>query len=355
MALSSLSKLCLLVTFMLLLLSFITTIYARELLDVGYSPQDLESTDGLNNLFESWIEKHGKTYNSVEEKLHRFEIFKDNLKHIDERNKNINDYWLGLNGLSDLSHEEFKNTRLGLTIDQSMIMSKYESTDQEFMYKDVKELPESVDWRNNGSVTQVKRQGKCGACWAFSAVAAVEGINQIKRGELISLSEQDLIDCDISNNHGCYGGDMVYAFAYINETNGISTENEYPYTEERGICKRNKAAGSKLVNINGFEYVPENDDESFLKALAHQPVSVGIDGYDRDFQLYKGGVFNGSCGTTLDHAVTAIGYEKDYIIMKNSWGADWGENGYMRMLRKIGSPEGLCGIYKFASYPIIIS
>ncbi|KAL3627328.1 hypothetical protein CASFOL_028691 [Castilleja foliolosa] len=200
---------------------------------------------------------------------------------------------------------------LGLRIDQSMMMSKYEST-QEFMYKDVEELPESVDWRNNGSVTQVKRQGNC-----------VEGIYQIKTGKNISLSEQELIDCDTSYNLGCHGGDMDGAFTYI-QTNGISMENEYTYTEKNGTCKRNMTV-SKIVNISGFRDVPVNDEESFMKALANQPVSVGIEGYGIDFQFYKGGVFNGSCGTQLDHAVTAIGYEKDYITMKNSWGTGWGE------------------------------
>ncbi|KAL3627255.1 Cysteine protease xcp1 [Castilleja foliolosa] len=113
---------------------------------------------------------------------------------------------------------------------------------------------------------------------------------------------------------------------------------------------RNKAG---LVKISGFQVVPENDQESFMKALAHQPVSLAIEGYGRDFQLCKGGVFNGKCGTQLSHAVTAIGYEKDYIIVKNSWGTGWGENGYMRMLRNNGHPNGLCGIYMWASYPII--
>ncbi|KAL3616769.1 hypothetical protein CASFOL_039163 [Castilleja foliolosa] len=312
MALSSLSKLCLLVT-------FITTTFAGELLDVGYFPQDLESTDGLNNLFESWIEKHGRT------------------------NKVVSDYKLGLNGFSDLSHEEFKNTRLGLKIDQSMIMSKYEST-QEFMYKDVNALPESVDWRKSGSVTRVKNQGQCSSCWAFSAVAAVEGINQIRTKKLTSFSEQQLIDCDTVYDGGCVGGNIQNAFDYI-QTNGIRMENEYPYTGRSGTCKRNKAS---LVKISGFQVVPENDQESFMKALAHQPVSLDLEGSGRDFHLYKWGVFNGKCGTRLTHSITAIGYEKNYIIVKNSWGTGWGENGYMRILR-----NGLCNIYMRASYPII--
>ncbi|KAL3618400.1 hypothetical protein CASFOL_038721 [Castilleja foliolosa] len=326
MALSLLSKLCILTTF--ILLSFITTTYARELLDVGYSPHDLESTDRLISLFGSWIEKHGKKYKSIEEKLHRFEIFKGNLKHIDERNKVISDYWLGLNDFSDLSHDEFKKMRLCLRFDQSLMSNE---SPREFIYKDFQNLPNSVDWRKEGAVTPVQAQGPCGACWAFSAVAAVEGINQIRTKNLISLSKQELVDCDTSYNEGCNGGLMDYAFTYIHN--------------------------SIFVTISGFDSVPQNDEESLLKALAHQPVSVAIDTNSTDFQHYHSGVFNGNCGTTLDHGVTAVGYGTDrkhgpYIILKNSWGPYWGEYGYMRIQINTREREGKCDINMMASYPI---
>ncbi|KAL3618402.1 hypothetical protein CASFOL_038723 [Castilleja foliolosa] len=352
MELSLLSKLCLLVIFMLL--PFITTTYARELLDVGYSPHDLESTDRLISLFGSWTKKHGKTYKSVEEKLQRFEIFKDNLKHIDERNKVVSEYyWLGLNEFSDLSHDEFKKMHLGLRFDRSTMSNE---SSRGFIYKDLKYLPKSVDWRNQGAVTPVKNQGRCGACWAFSAVAAVEGIYQIRTKNLISLSEQELADCDTSKNAGCDGGLMDWAFAYI-AAKGIHTEEEYRYIQKNGTCKRNKA-GSKLVKISGFRDVRENDEESLLKALAYQPVSIGIEAGGKDFQHYSGGVFNGSCGSEPNHGVTAIGYgtdyrKQDYILVKNSWGDSWGENGYIKMKRNTGKTTGLCGIYTMASYPII--
>nr|KYP64888.1 Xylem cysteine proteinase 2 [Cajanus cajan] len=137
--------------------------------------------DKLIELFESWMSKHNKIYESIEEKLLRFEIFKDNLKHIDETNKVVSNYWLGLNEFADLSHQEFKKKYLGLKVDYS---TRRESP-EEFSYKDV-ELPKSVDWRKKGAVTPVKNQGSCGSCWAFSTVAAVEGINQIVTGNLTS-------------------------------------------------------------------------------------------------------------------------------------------------------------------------
>ncbi|XP_043714176.1 cysteine protease XCP1-like isoform X1 [Telopea speciosissima] len=331
----------------------ISTAFAHDFSIVGYSSEDLGSIDKLIELFESWMSKHGKIYESIEEKLNRFEIFKDNLKHIDETNKKVTSYWLGLNEFADLTHEEFKGMYLGLNTDLGMPRRRESS--EEFRYRDVTDIPKSVDWRKKGAVTQVKNQGGCGSCWAFSTVAAVEGINQIVTGNLTSLSEQELIDCDKPNNNGCNGGLMDYAFAYIVSNGGIHMEEDYPYLMEEGTCELEKKGDVEMVTISGYEDVPENDEKSLLKALAHQPLSVAIEASGRDFQFYSGGIFNGHCGTELDHGVAAVGYGStknlDYIIVKNSWGPKWGEKGYIRMKRNTGKPEGICGIYKMASYP----
>ncbi|KAL5144287.1 Cysteine protease XCP2 [Glycine soja] len=328
---------------------FASLTFGRDFSIVGYSSEDLKSMDKLIELFESWISRHGKIYQSIEEKLHRFEIFKDNLKHIDERNKVVSNYWLGLNEFADLSHQEFKNKYLGLKVDYS----RRRESPEEFTYKDV-ELPKSVDWRKKGAVTQVKNQGSCGSCWAFSTVAAVEGINQIVTGNLTSLSEQELIDCDRTYNNGCNGGLMDYAFSFIVENDGLHKEEDYPYIMEEGTCEMAKEE-TEVVTISGYHDVPQNNEQSLLKALANQPLSVAIEASGRDFQFYSGGVFDGHCGSDLDHGVAAVGYGTakgvDYITVKNSWGSKWGEKGYIRMRRNIGKPEGICGIYKMASYP----
>ncbi|KAK9286252.1 hypothetical protein L1049_014639 [Liquidambar formosana] len=347
MALFSLSK----ISFLTLSMSlFICSALARDFSIVGYSPEDLTSIDKLIDLFESWMSKHGKTYNSIEEKVHRFEVFKDNLNHIDERNKKVSSYWLGLNEFADLSHEEFKNKYLGVKAE----FPRRRGSSGDFSYRDVEDLPKSVDWRKKGAVTHIKNQGACGSCWAFSTVAAVEGINQIVTGNLTSLSEQELIDCDTTFNNGCNGGLMDYAFSFIVSNGGLHKEEDYPYLMEEGTCEEQKE-GTKVVTISGYHDVPKNDEQSLLKALAQQPLSVAIDASGRDFQFYSGGVFNGRCGTDLDHGVTAVGYGSskgmDYIIVKNSWGPKWGESGYIRMKRHTGKPEGLCGINKLASYP----
>lgn len=219
---------------------FVCAVLAYDFSIVGYSPEHLSSVDKLIELFELWMSKHGKTYENIQEKLHRFEVFKDNLKHIDNRNKEVTTtYWLGLNEFADLSHEEFKGKYLGLNPEFLR-----RETSGDFTYRDVMDLPKSVDWREKGAVTPVKNQRSCGSCWAFSAVAAVEGINQIATGNLTSLSEQELIDCDTAFNNGCNGGLMDYAFEFIVKNGGLHKEKDYPYLMEQGTCEENKVDDS---------------------------------------------------------------------------------------------------------------
>lgn len=159
MALSSLPKILLVLVFSLC--SIVSFVFAREFSIVGYVPEDLKSAHKLIDLFESWIAKHGKIYEDIEEKLHRFEIFKENLKHIDDTNKQVSNYFLGLNEFADLSHEEFQTKYLGLKTD---LTKRKEYSTREFSYQhvDVVDLPKSVDWRKKGAVTSIKNQGSCG-------------------------------------------------------------------------------------------------------------------------------------------------------------------------------------------------
>ena len=195
-----------------------------------------------------------------------------------------------------------------------------------------------------------------GCCWAFSAVAAMEGITQLKTGKLISLAEQELVDCDTSGeDQGCEGGLMDDAFEFIIQNKGLATEANYPYKGVDGTCNKNKEA-SHAAQITGYEDVPANSENALLKAVANQPVSVAIDASGSAFQFYSSGVFTGDCGTELDHGVTAVGYGTasdgtKFWLVKNSWGSSWGENGYIRMQRDVDANEGLCGIAMEASYP----
>ncbi|CAH9091402.1 unnamed protein product [Cuscuta europaea] len=308
----------------------------------------------VNALYESWLVKHGKSYNGLAgERETRFEIFKDNLKYIDEQNsRSDRPYKLGLNRFADLTNEEYRSTYLGTRPEARRRIAKRRR--DQYSPKVGVSLPESVDWREKGAVAEVKDQGSCGSCWAFSTIAAVEGINQIATGELISLSEQELVDCDTSYNEGCNGGLMDYAFEFIIKNGGIDTEADYPYTGYDGRCDQARK-NAKVVTIDGYVDVPANSEKALQEAVAGQPVSIAIEAGGRDFQLYASGIFTGSCGVNLDHGVAAVGYGQEngveYWIVKNSWGAYWGEEGYLRMQRNVKDPQGLCGIAIEPSYP----
>lgn len=195
-----------------------------------------------------------------------------------------------------------------------------------------------------------------GCCWAFSAVAAMEGINQIAHKKLVSLSEQELVDCDTKGeDHGCEGGLMDEAFKFIMQNKGLTSEANYPYKEVDGSCNRNKEQ-FPAARITGYEDVPVNNEKALLNAVTHQPISVAIDASGAAMQFYSSGIFTGDCGTELDHGVTAVGYGiaaqgTKYWLVKNSWGTSWGEDGYIRMERDTRAKEGLCGIAKDPSYP----
>ncbi|CAJ2654871.1 unnamed protein product [Trifolium pratense] len=279
--------------------------------------------DTMNERHEQWMDHYGKVYKNSQEREKRFKIFTENVNYIEAFNNVANN-------------------------------KRYKTTS--FKYENVSVIPSTVDWRKKGAVTPVKNQGQCGCCWAFSAVATTEGIHKLSSGKLISLSEQELVDCDTKGvDEGCEGGLMDDAFKFIIQNHGLSTEAKYPYQGVDGTCNANKAS-INAVKITGYEDVPANNEQALQKAVANQPISVAIDASGSDFQFYKSGFFTGSCGTELDHGVTAVGYGASndgtkYWLVKNSWGTDWGEEGYIRMQRGVDAAEGLCGIAIEASYP----
>ncbi|KAG9445527.1 hypothetical protein H6P81_011655 [Aristolochia fimbriata] len=320
--------------------------------------KDLESEERLWDLYQRWRSHHTVT-RDLAEKKDRFEAFKKNVMYIHSFNKKDAPYKLKLNKFGDMTNEEFRKYYAGYINSRrrKVIISSDVEEGRLFMYDDkVTEVPTSVDWRAKGAVTAIKDQGQCGSCWAFSTVVGVEGINAIKTKKLISLSEQQLVDCDNTQNQGCNGGWMELAFDYIQKNGGITTESNYPYTASDGRCIKSKEK-SHVVSIDGHQTVPPNDEAALLKAAANQPISVAIDAGGEDFQFYSEGVFAGACGTDLDHGVAVVGYgattdRTKYWIVKNSWGTEWGEKGYIRMQRDVPAKEGLCGIAMEASYPI---
>jgi len=310
-----------------------------------------KSEQEYGSLFEEWVEKHQKVYDE-HELLYRFRVFKNNLHFIEEFNSETHGFTVGLNKFADLTNTEFLERYTGL----NRPLIRIADPKHQFVFEHIHSLPSSVDWRTKGVVTEVKDQGQCGSCWSFSTTGSVEGAWALNYS-LVSLSEQNLIDCSKSyGNVGCNGGLMDYAFQYIIDNQGIDTEESYPYEETTSYDCRYKA-NNKGATISNFQDVTSGSESSLQNAVAYRgPVSVAIDASKMSFQLYKGGVYyEPRCSSTnLDHGVLTVGYgtgsSGDYWIVKNSWGESWGDEGYIYMAR---NKNNNCGIATAASFPIV--
>jgi cathepsin L len=296
--------------------------------------------------FINWMVKFDKSY-APEEFFYKYNVFKTNYDFVEAHNAANHTWEVELNKFADLTSAEFKLIYNGYKPELRRGQRTTTLADLR-----IGAYPSgSLDWVSKGAVTGVKDQGQCGSCWAFSSTGSIEGAVFLKHGHLTSLSEQQLVDCSGSyGNAGCNGGLMDSAFKYV-QANGLCTESAYPYTAKNGVCKSSSCSASTDSKISGYKDVSHTEN-ALGAAVDITPVSVAIEADQSGFQLYKSGVFCGTCGTNLDHGVLAVGYGDDasggaYWKVKNSWGTGYGEGGYIRMCRN----SNKCGISNEPSYP----
>jgi C1A family cysteine protease len=287
--------------------------------------------------------KYEKSY-GPEEFFYKYGVFKTNYDFVAAHNAGNHSWEVELNKFADLTSAEFK-----------IIYNGYRPELRRTEMKTLTDLKVgaypsgSLDWVSKGAVTGVKDQGQCGSCWSFSATGSMEGAIFLTHGHLTSLSEQQLVDCSGSyGNKGCSGGLMDSAFKYA-QANGLCTEGSYPYTAKDGTCKSSSCTMSANSKLTGYKDVTHTEN-ALGASVDITPVSIAIEADQSGFQMYKSGVFCGTCGTNLDHGVLAVGYGtdgSDYWKVKNSWGTGWGEAGYIRICRN----SNKCGLSNEPSYP----
>ncbi|XP_039127656.1 cysteine proteinase 2-like [Dioscorea cayenensis subsp. rotundata] len=299
--------------------------------------------------FARFAQRYGKRYESVEEINKRFGLFMDNLNIIRSTNKKGLSYKLGINKFTDMSWEEFRSNKLGAAQNCSATLKgNHKLTDAP--------IPQTRDWRKEGIVSPVKDQGECGSCWTFSATGALEAAHCQATGKNITLSEQQLVDCaQAFNNNGCQGGLPSQAFQYVKYNGGLDTEKSYPYKETDGTCSyKSENIGVKVINTVNITMDAEDELKHAVGVV--RPVSIAFE-VVQSFMSYKSGVYSSdTCGSSpmdVNHAVLAVGYgvEKGvpYWLIKNSWGTEWGMDGYFKM--ELG--KNMCGVATCASYPVV--
>ncbi|TVU16476.1 hypothetical protein EJB05_40044, partial [Eragrostis curvula] len=323
--------------------------------------------------FHGWMARQGRSYPSADEKLRRFAVYKRNVGYIEVMNRDGRlGYELGENEFTDLTAEEFAARYTAAAAvptddvdhveDNVMVITTRAGDVHECRDRmtangvdnaaALDAIPSSVDWRDNGAVTPAKNQMECGAGWAFAAVATVESIWKIKKGALMSLSEQEILDCDPRSR-----GNPDTAFEWV-VRHGLTTEAYYPYRGAKADhCDTQKTAKS-VASVRGYRGAPRRNEAALAAAVARQPIAVAIDASGENMQHYKSGVYAGPCGTEANHHVALVGYGETedgvkYWIAKNSWGQNWGDEGFFLMRRGVDGAAGLCGVALNPVYPTL--
>jgi len=319
------------------------------------------------HVWENWKAFHEKSYETEEEETRRKEIFHKNVRKIQDWNADPEDtFTMAINHFGDLEYEEWNDLISMPMPDWFKNLGKSNTKPRSRRVTNSTDLPTSVDWESakcggGPCLTTPKNQKSCGSCYAFSATGAIEQAWASNHGVLTSLSEQEILDCSSNyHNEGCKGGLMSQAFEYAEANAGLCSESEYPYTASVTSCHN----CTRHSPISGYQSIPYPDgvEEALREALQTNAVSAAVQANQPNFQFYASGIVTGVCGYKVDHGVLVVGYgtdatikNKDYWKIKNSWGPQWGENGYIRICRNCesNSGRGQCGVYQTLSYPLL--
>jgi len=305
--------------------------------------------DSIRSVFVQWKLEQGKEYETIEEEMFRFEIFKQNYLSMLEFNAQGHSSTQGLNQFSDMTKEEFQARFLNIEpeIQESVEFNEYFGSDV---------LPTTWDWRTRGVVSPVINQGTCSATWVFAPLWSIESYYAIKHlFKLTVLSAQQVIDCNFRNQRCSGGGSPTTTFQYA-VMKGLEPESDYPYTGRDGQCNYDESLA--LTVISGYQTLPTKRPDLLQNAVFVTPAMVYVDGSDSVFQNYAGGVITQGCGSNLNHLLTVVGWTQingvDAWICKNSWGTNWGDNGYVyiAMDKTANNGAGVCGIYEIDMIPV---
>ena len=327
---------------------FITGLALNQCYKTNY-PENYD----LIHEFHNWTVKYNKTqyWNSNQNLTKIIGNYGDNKKYIEEHNSWNPYFKLEMNQFADIHYEDWLYHN---HFNEHMLVREFP---EPYEKEEPDGLPSSVDWRDENLVTPVKNQQQCGSCWTFSATGSMEGQHAKKTGHLVSLSESQIVDCDVNGTDaGCDGGFMDGAFKYVIDAGGIEMEKDYPYQPVDNPCTFNKT--KVAAKFKGYHDVTGGETGLKEAVAAIGPISVGIDASNPSFQFYKSGVYyEPECSSTmLDHGVLVVGYGStdngtNFWLVKNSWGESWGMDGYIKMAR---DKNNNCGIATQPSYPISI-
>lgn len=338
-------------------INLILIITGASLLSIGLITLT-QNKDGVSpkvvSAFQQWSQVNGRSYGSPTEKDFRLKVFSKNFKKVEQQNTKPGATWTAeLNHFADLTEEEFTAKYLGYEAQttETGLGTPFKSSRSE-----TNPLPETIDWRKEGATTPVKDQARCGSCWAFAATGAMETAYFLQYGELVNLSEQQLIDCSKRyGNHGCSGGLPDFAFKYVKD-HGLVTEDEYPYAAKDQRCKTQQTV-DPAIQLKGFKDIASQKYEDLLEAVGEGSVAIGV--HAQNFMMYKSGIFrDDKCAQQgLNHGIVLVGYGEEngekYWIIRNSWGTKWGEAGYGRFYRDDHDGPQTCGLDLAASMPIV--